>query len=265
MSARTSTTTRSETTSAVLVRPAPARAEIYRFLALSFSDPAPGAAEALQNQWSIALAAMTTLDPALDPAGTEQVASALGGLDDDALKRSHLAVFGHAISKDCPPYGGEYGQAHIFEKSQTLADVAGFYRAFGLTLAKGVHDRPDHIAFELEFMEFLCLKQALAEARDHGAERVAFCLKAQRSFLETHLGFWAFSFAHRLQQRRAFGPHAAFACLLDDFLTQEMAAAGISRHADPFVNEGSVDRVEDGGCGECRGVAGDIADNRRQA
>ncbi|MBZ0129576.1 MAG: molecular chaperone TorD family protein [Rhodobacteraceae bacterium] len=259
MSARTSTTTRSDASPAAGPRPAPARAEIYRFLALAFSDPVPGGAKALQHQWSVTRAAMA----ALGLAATSETNAAIAALDDDSLKRAHLSVFGHAVSKDCPPYGGEYGQAHIFEKSQTLADVVGFYRAFGLALAEGVHDRPDHIAFELEFMEFLSLKQALAEGQDHGAERVAFCAKAQRLFLESHLGFWAFSFAHRLQQRPAPGPFAVWADLMDDFLAQEMAAAGIPRRAEPFVNEGSLDRVEDGGCGECRGAAGDFAENRR--
>lgn len=257
MSVRTSITTPSDAPAPR--RSASARAEIYRFLALAFADPAPGAVAGLRAQWQLAEAGLSE-----GGAVADQVGAALATLDNETLKRAHLSVFGHAISKDCPPYGSEYGQAHIFEKTQTLADVAGFYRAFGLTLADGMHDRPDHIAFELEFMEFLCLKQALAERRDHGDERIAFCRKAQASFLEAHLGFWAFSFAHRLQQRPNPGPLAAFAALLDRFLAQEMAAAGIARHADPFVNEGTLDRVEDGGCGDCRGMAaGDFKENRR--
>lgn len=247
MSARTSTTTRSEPAAVGTVsdpRSAAARAAVYRYLALAFADPTAGAADALAWQWPLAEAALSELGLATD--GT-----ASGVADDAALKRAHLAVFGHAVSKDCPPYGSEYGQAHIFEKTQTLADVAGFYRAFGLALAEGVHDRPDHIALELEFMEFLCLKQALAEAGAHGPERIAFCAKAQRQFLDDHLGFWAFSFANRLRQRPEPGPFAAWAGLLEAFLAQEVSATGLPRHADPFVNEGSVDRVEDSACGAC--------------
>lgn len=250
MSVRTSTTTRSDPApadAAVGPRAAAARAAVYRYLALAFSDPFAGAADALERQWPLAEAALRKLGLAADAAACAAASVA----DDGALKRAHLAVFGHAVSKDCPPYGSEYGQAHIFEKTQTLADVAGFYRAFGLALAEGVHDRPDHIAFELEFMEFLCLKQVLAEAREHSPERVAFCVKAQRQFLGDHLGFWAFSFAHRLQQKPEPGPFAAWAGLLEAFLGQELPAAGIPRHADPFVNEGSVDRVEESACGAC--------------
>lgn len=265
MSARTSTTTRSEVRGRAATpdpRPAAARAAVYRYLAMAFSDPSAGAADALARQWPLAEVALGTLGLAADAA-----ACAVAGVaDDSALKRAHLAVFGHAVSKDCPPYGSEYGQAHIFEKTQTLADVAGFYRAFGLALAEGMHERPDHIAVELEFMEFLCLKQALAETEEHGPARVAVCVKAQRAFLGDHLGFWAFSFARRLRQRPEPGPFAARAGLLEAFLAQELAAAGIPRHADPFVNEGSVDRVDDGACGACpAGVFGEPVERREGA
>lgn len=250
MSVRTSTTTRSDRVPAAAA-PGPGaaavRAAVYRYLAMAFSDPSAGAAAALGQQWPLAEAALRKL-------GLDADAAACGGLsvaDDDALMRAHVAVFGHAVSKECPPYGAEYGQAHIFEKTQTLADVAGFYRAFRLDLAEGVRDRPDHIALELEFMEFLCLKQALAEADGHGPERVEFCIKVQQRFLADHLGFWAFSFARRLRCRPEPGPYAAWAALLEAFLVQELSALGLPGHADPFVNEGTVDRVDDSACGAC--------------
>lgn len=262
MSVRTSTTTRSDRVRAGAApdpRPAAARAAVYRYLALAFSDPRGGAAVALERQWPLAEAALCQLGLAANATAC----AAANPDNDDALKRAHLAVFGHAVSKDCPPYGSEYGQAHIFEKTQTLADAVGFYRAFGLALAEGVHDRPDHIAFELEFMEFLCLKQALAEAREHGPERVALCARTQRGFLGDHLGYWAFSFAHRLRQRPNPGPFAVWAGLLKAFLAQELSAADIERHADPFVNEGSVDRVDDSACGACAaGAIGEPVERR---
>ncbi len=254
MSARTNTTTRSEARGQAATpdpRPAAARAEVYRFLAQVFADPRPGGMAMLRRDWPATEAALARLGlEAPDCAG-------LLALDDAGLRRAHLAVFGHAMSKDCPPYGAEYGQAHIFEKTQTLADVAGFYRAFGLGLSGDVRDRPDHLALELEFMEFLCLKQALAEAPPGSPERETLCRDAQRAFLEAHLGVWAFSFAHRLCRRTGTGPFAECARLLERFLDRELAAMGIERRADPFVNDGSVDRVEDDACGACPAMAAD--------
>ena len=232
-------------------RSATARAEIYRFLALAFADPVPGAAARLQQQWPIAEAGLHELGLS----GAERGCATAAGLCDDDLKRAHVACFGHAVSKDCPPYEAEYGQAHIFEKTQTLADVTGSYRAFGLDLAPEARDRPDHLAFELEFMEFLCQKQAFAESRGHPPERVALCRDAQRTFLDGHLGRWAFGFANRVVARSPTGIYPAVAALLDDFLAHELAAMGITRHADPFLNEGDKDRIDDGACAACAGLA----------
>jgi len=252
MNAPTSTTTRSERRG----RQAAARAQVYRLLALAFADPSPGAGAALARQWPLTEAALK----ALKLAGATGEGAAIARADDDGLRHAHLAAFGHAISKECPPYGAEYGQAHIFEKAQTLADVAGFYRAFGLDLTESVHDRPDHLAIELEFMEFLCLKQALAEQRGDDPERLALCRDAQRAFLGDHLGFWAFSFAHRLTRKSASGPLAASVRLMELFLTQEMAAMGLETYGDPVVNEGTVDQPDDGACGACPVDAGPMAD-----
>lgn len=242
------------------IQSATARAEIYRFLALAFADPVPGAAARLQRQWPIAEAGLHSLGMS----GAEHGCATAVRLSEADLKRAHVACFGHAVSKDCPPYEAEYGQAHIFEKTQTLADVTGFYRAFGLALADSARDRPDHLAFELEFMEFLCQKQAFAAKQGHPSERIALCHDAQRAFLDEHLGRWAFGFAHRVIAKSPTGIHAAVAGLLDAFLSHELAAMGITRHADPFLNEGDKDRIDDGACAACPGLAGTgAADERR--
>lgn len=234
------------------IRSTTARAEIYRFLALAFSDSAPGAADGLQRQWPITEAGCQCLGLAGPGHGGAPVA----GLSEADLKRAHAASFGLAMSKQCPPYETEYGQAHIFEKTQTLADIAGFYRAFGLELAKGARDRPDHLAFELEFMEFLCLKQAFAERMGHPPEQIDLCRNAQRAFLDAHLGCWAFSLAERIIKKSPTGVYAGLAGLLEEFLSHELAAMGLARHADPFLNEGDKDRIDDGACAACPGLAG---------
>ncbi|MGE0653165.1 MAG: molecular chaperone [Alphaproteobacteria bacterium] len=230
--------------SASHVRSATARAEVYRFLALAFADPTDGSAARLRQQWPITEAALTAL-------GLPDRVDDAVGLSDAALGQTHLACFGHALSKECPPYEAEYGQAHIFEKTQTLADISGFYKAFGLQLSGAVRDRPDHLAFELEFMEFLCQQQAFGERQGHPPERVVLCRDAQRTFLDAHLGRWAFSFAHHLIRKSPTGIYAAFARLLEGFLEHELDAMGIARRADPFLNEADVDQVENSACGAC--------------
>ncbi len=60
------------------------------------------------------------------------------------------------------PYETEYTTPDALYKAHQLADIAGFYRAFGLEMSTENRERPDHLAAELEFMHFLALKEAQA-------------------------------------------------------------------------------------------------------
>jgi TorA maturation chaperone TorD len=99
-----------------------------------------------------------------------------------------------------------------------MADVAGFYRAFGLRVAPG--ERPDHVAAELEFYGWLQAREAQARARGE-TEGAEVCRDARRKFLRDHLGRWLPLLAARLRERGA-GFHARVA---------ELAAALVAREA----------------------------------
>lgn len=196
-----------------------ARGGVYRFLSLLFADPVDSRAPVLRDQLPLLLAGLELLGDDHARAVAEEVAAALDGLDAPALRDSYRRCFGHAISKECPPYESEYGVAHVFQKSQCLADIAGFYRAFGLDLAADFHDRADHISAELDFMQWLCLKTAHAAG---APERLQICENAQRGFLQDHLGRWAASFAARTQCTGSGSFHALGATLLAVFVQAEM-------------------------------------------
>ncbi len=79
---------------------------------------------------------------------------------------------------------------------QQIADIAGFYRAFGFE-ARG--DRPDHLAAQLEFLALVCTQEACARlaGREQDAE---VCSHARRSFLREHVSSWLPALAHRVRQ-----------------------------------------------------------------
>ena len=58
----------------------------------------------------------------------------------------------------------EYGdaQADPLFQPHRLADLAAFYRAFGLELAADAAERQDHLCIELEFMSVLAAKEGYA-------------------------------------------------------------------------------------------------------
>lgn len=229
-----------------------ARGEVYRFLALGFSYPDITVLGRTLAQWPIAESGLNTLGRAGKAADcVARCGAVLDTITIDALREAHIECLGHAISKDCPPYETEYGQAHIFQKTQTLADISGFYRAFGLELSPDFKDRPDHVAAELEFMEFLCVKEAhdLIEGLDEDTRSL--CRRAQREFLDEHVGRWMFGFARRLREKAPGNPYGLFAELLGDFLAAELRSMGLEPGMELGPGDGSDVAEGDLGCAGC--------------
>src|SRR5262245_46231940 len=184
-----------------------ARVTVYRYLAGLLRHPAQSFR---QMRLAVATDAFETAIAILrNEAGTDGVPLGFGELPvedlnvDELIKCLHRPpddlffefdrVFGIGPTVDCPPYETEFCNNHEpFYRAQQMADVAGFYRAFGLQVARNDADRPDHIALEFEFMSFLVIKQRLAEQgrTEQSAEHAAVCRSAQIEFLRDHLVWW---------------------------------------------------------------------------
>lgn len=110
-------------------------------------------------------------------------------------------VFGLLISQECPPYETEYcPQTFSVYRSHQLADIAGFYRAFGLEPSRKSPERHDHIALELEFMAWLNAKTLYAlEQGDE--DHAKLCQDAQVHFFRDHLAWWTTAFALALRRK----------------------------------------------------------------
>jgi DMSO reductase family type II enzyme chaperone len=144
--------------------------------------------------------------------------------DAESLAAEYVRLFDGAVM--CPPYEGAYGPPQMAGKSAQLADIAGFYTAFGLEPAAGQPDVEDHIATELEFLSALGLKEAWALAEDH-AEHAEVSRAATTSFLTDHLGRWAPSFSTSLRTASDLPYYQAVADLLAAWLTIDTGALGV--------------------------------------
>jgi len=173
------------------------RAQIYRFLADAFLYPT--------ENWLEDLPLLGDILRELNI--SESLDSGFWSLELPALQAEHRRVFGLTGSQ-C--YETELGLPHEFRQSQEMADIAGFYRAFGFNIGGKVRERPDHLSAELEFMHILALKEAYA-AENGVAEHVEICVEAQRKFLQEHLGQWVGLFAESLKQSATDGPFVALA------------------------------------------------------
>ena len=107
--------------------------------------------------------------------------------------------YGFVAHGAAAPYEMEYGLEHTHRQPHVLADIAGFYRAFGLEPLSATTERVDHLSVECEFMYYLLLKQAHA-LQEGQVENAMICAQAAEQFLKEHLGFWAPSFGMRLSK-----------------------------------------------------------------
>ncbi|QWR77568.1 TorD/DmsD family molecular chaperone [Candidatus Magnetomonas plexicatena] len=78
---------------------------------------------------------------------------------------------------------------HSLTSQAELADVAGFYGAFGLDTSASVPERVDHISTELEFMHVMALKEAAA-LEEGDPEHLEIVRHGQQKFMTDHLGRW---------------------------------------------------------------------------
>lgn len=121
----------------------------------------------------------------------------------EELQSAYRKTFG-ATGSLC--YETEYGLPHVYMQSQEMADLSGFYRAFGFETGGSVRERPDHIAVELEFMHVMALKEAVAINNGH-EEQAEICREAQKNFLKDHIGKWIDLLAKTLT-KQGDGPYA---------------------------------------------------------
>lgn len=164
----------------------------------------------------------------------------------ETLRSEYTAIFDYG-REHASLYETEYGRGSALVKGHALADIAGFYRAFGLEF--GYQDRTpemlDHVAVELEFYALLLMKQeALAASGD--AVGGGIVQEARQKFLDAHLG----RFVGAIAQRPAVTASAFYGPLLAwcrDLVAEECVQLDIS----PVPVDGLDTRAEpeEMGCG----------------
>lgn len=221
-----------------------ARQALYRFAGLSLLDPRAGAWDRLHAMRDDALLfeSATLFREAI--ATQSQLAEASDHLAEidpqlvlarlpyslEALNAEYENTFGLLVSSNCPPYEMEYVNSKFtFQRSNTLADISGFYRAFGLTGSETNPERPDHIVLELEFMATLFDLERGAAGLDSAtaAERQQVCRDAQTHFLREHLGWWVPAFGMLLAKQNGDGFYAAAGEFLSAFIVAEQELLGL--------------------------------------
>ncbi len=189
------------------------RAQVYKFLADAFLYP--------RENWTedVGLVNEIVQQSGLFPHQLEVRHATL-----DELQFAHRHTFGIAGSL-C--YETEYGLPHEYQQSQEMADLAGFYKAFGFYTGGDVRERPDHIAVELEFMCMLALKEAYALEQGNDIN-ATICSEAQSKFIAEHLVKWFSLFAQSLKlNAQPDGPYLPLAQFATQYLQLEANRLGV--------------------------------------
>ena len=208
------------------------RSALYEALALGFRPPSPEMVERLTTCEGAAglVAAVRLLDLAAGTADAlAQLVRHLAESDTalPALAESYQRLFGHTARGEVPAYETEYGSDDLFQQPHEMADIGAFYTAFGLALAPGIGERPDHVSCECEFLMFLARKEAVALERGDAA-MLAETRKAARLFLRDHLGRFVSSLSERLRRGDESGFYTPLGALADAFVRRECTRLDVS-------------------------------------
>lgn len=219
-----------------------ARSREFTLAALAAAYPADALTEVCA-----ALGAELATHPGLGP-----LCAALAQ-DPDGVRGEYLDRFDHGKER-VPLYETEYGRMRGLAKGKDLADVMGFYNAFGFELAgEPAAEPPDHVAIELEFYALLLYKQALLVEDAEGWDIVQ---HARERFLVDHLGAYLAALAARptVEADPVYGPVFRWCAAL---VERECALAQVKpAPLDFFEQDDAATPASCGGCVTIPGMEG---------
>lgn len=225
-----------------------ARSALYEALTIGLRPPSPELSCRLASPLGARALGMAAslLDDGELVARVERLTTV--ARDESLLTPTYERLFGHTARGDASPYETEYGADDLFQQPHAMADVAGFYGAFGLTTIAG--ERPDHASGECEFLMVLARREALALTRHH-ADDVAVVRRATRLFLRDHLGRFVPALAGQLRRADPTGFYGALGAFLDVFVAGECVRFGVTPGpASLALRDAREDRVPMA-CGRC--------------
>lgn len=138
--------------------------------------------------------------------GADSAVHALERTDDTAVSDTEqLKYIWTTLFVRCtiPPYETSYMSPSLVGHVGELADIAGFYRAYGFEVH---NERSDHLLPELEFASIAALMQARAII-ENDQEAVETTQHAREAFLQQHIGCWVDDFAARLGREDPGNPY----------------------------------------------------------
>ena len=181
-----------------------AKSTLYGFVSTLFSDPESEKFSMMKNPkfQKMVLNSCLQFDENNESelSGTfQKVISMVNELNRETIQNENVSIFGHTLSKQTAPYALEHLKStDVFFRTQKLADLNGFYKAFGMEVES--IERADHIATQTEFLSYLILKELVA-IKKNLEEEIEICQKAFIDFHQEHFFDWAKMFSENLIEK----------------------------------------------------------------
>ena len=207
----------------ILAQVASGRAQVYRWLALGFYPPDRELAQALNSgrlnrEIEIATAWLGQDRAKFMDALTQLRAAA--NIDSAGLAREYERLFGKSVERVSmreSTYRWREASGVLDSERDNTRALRQQYEQFGVA---AIQDQEDLLPLELEFVAFLCEREASDWER--GAPPAARQLRRQeRAFLEDHLGRWLSEFCWRVTESENVSFYGALARLSDTWLGLE--------------------------------------------
>ncbi len=146
-------------------------------------------------------------------------------------------------------YGGEYG-SQIFSKTNQMADIGGFVRAFKLNHPVG--ERVDHISVELEFMYALVAKELYSVDHDW-TDKAEICSSAEKKFFAEHMLPWISEFCEKFTKTTNLEFYRHLTSFLKEFINVEKSNLNVTDQpqTDPNLRKDFADLIPDSTDNEC--------------
>jgi len=202
------------------------RAGLYRLFTVAFRLPAAEVITELQSRerTSVLLDMMGAVYSVM-PATAEKInqfKDLIEGLIEAgdkpvALQVEYARLFVGPFKVPAPPYESMFRvESRGSIMGESTMEVRRLYREEGLDLSSEVQDLPDHILAELDFMSYLCDREA--ELRSEGSAEAETYLKKQEAFLSSHLTKWIPQFSQAASSATREDFYRLLAGLTDDFI-----------------------------------------------
>ena len=195
-----------------LARNAEERGNLYGFLAaVQRAEPTPELLRRIRDER--VLKSLTDAGVRFGPGYLDRPPEELA--DDLAVEYTRLFV---GPGKHIPPYESVQREGTLWGRS--ASETVAFVKRCGFAYDPEYHDLPDHISVELELMQELTRREAVAWVKGDKAEARR-CLEIEREFLHEHLAGWAPAFYERVLAETGSPFYRELAALARDFIETE--------------------------------------------